>query len=160
VKTTLKVSLKANERIYVNGAVIRVDRKTSMEFLNDVSFLLENHIMQSKDADTPLKQLYYLVQILLIEPDSGAAVFSLYRSQMNTLLATLSNKEIAAELKNIDRLVHENCLFEAMRTIRRISEQASGLAIAANSDADDAGLQLVFCSPQRSSGVHLATGEG
>jgi flagellar biosynthesis repressor protein FlbT len=159
VKTTLKVSLKANERIYVNGAVIRVDRKTSMEFLNDVSFLLENHIMQSKDADTPLKQLYYLVQILLIEPNSGAAVFGLYRTQMNMLLAMIANKEIAVELKNIDRLVHENCLFEAMRTIRKIFEQEPELCGYERLSSGGVGAPLAFSNPLRSGDAFLTTGE-
>ncbi len=39
MKNTLKLSLKANEKIYVNGAVLRFDRRTSVEFLNDVNFL-------------------------------------------------------------------------------------------------------------------------
>ncbi len=119
MKTTLKVSLKANERIYVNGAVIRVDRKTSMEFLNDVSFLMENHVLQPADANTPIRQLYYLIQLLLIDPGTRTAVLSLYRSHMTTLIATQPERDIAAELKNIDRLVHEDCLFDALRGIRK-----------------------------------------
>ncbi len=119
MKTTLKVSLKANERIYVNGAVIRVDRKTSMEFLNDVSFLLENHVLQSADADTPIRQLYYLIQLLMIDPNARTAVFSLYRSHITILIDAQDYRDLAPELKNIDRLVHEDCLFEALRTIRK-----------------------------------------
>jgi flagellar protein FlbT len=41
MKNTLKISLKPNEKIYLNGAVIRVDRKVTLELLNDVQFLLE-----------------------------------------------------------------------------------------------------------------------
>ena len=119
MKTTLKVSLKANERIYVNGAVIRVDRKTSMEFLNDVSFLMENHVLQPNDADTPIRKLYYLIQLLLIGPADRTAVFGLYRSHLIALIGAPAHSASAAELKNIDRLVHENCLFEAMRNIRK-----------------------------------------
>ena len=29
MKNTLKISLKANEKIYINGAVVKVDRKTA-----------------------------------------------------------------------------------------------------------------------------------
>ena len=52
MKGAFKISLKANERIFINGAVVRVDRKTSLEFLNDVDFLLENHVLQAADATT------------------------------------------------------------------------------------------------------------
>ena len=46
MKNTLKISLKPNEKIYVNGAVVKVDRKATIEFLNDVQFLLESHVLQ------------------------------------------------------------------------------------------------------------------
>ena len=48
MKNTLKISLKPNEKIYINGAVLRVDRKVSIELLNDVQFLLENHVLQGR----------------------------------------------------------------------------------------------------------------
>ena len=56
MKNTLKISLKPNEKIYINGAVIRVDRKVTIELLNDVQFLLESHVMQAErgvDAAAP-----------------------------------------------------------------------------------------------------------
>jgi flagellar protein FlbT len=64
MKNTLKISLKPNEKIYINGAVVRVDRKVSIEFLNDVQFLLENHVLQPEDASTPLRQLYFIAQMI------------------------------------------------------------------------------------------------
>ena len=64
MKSTLKISLKANEKIYINGAVVRFDRKVTLEFLNDVQFLLENHVLQPEDASTPLRQLYFIVQVM------------------------------------------------------------------------------------------------
>ena len=57
MKNTLKISLKPNEKIYLNGAVIRVDRKVTLELLNDVQFLLESHVLQIDEASTPLRQL-------------------------------------------------------------------------------------------------------
>ena len=37
----MKISLRAGERIYINGAVLRVDRKVSVELVNDVMQLIE-----------------------------------------------------------------------------------------------------------------------
>ena len=65
MKSTLRISLKSGERIFINGAVLRVDRKVALEFLNDVTFLLENHVLQPEDATTPLKQLYFIAQMIL-----------------------------------------------------------------------------------------------
>ena len=69
MKSTLRISLKSGERIFVNGAVLRVDRKVAVEFLNDVTFLLENHVLQPEQATTPLRQLYFIAQMALINPE-------------------------------------------------------------------------------------------
>ena len=48
----MKISMRAGELIYVNGAVLRVDRKVAIELVNDVMFLLEGQVMQAADATT------------------------------------------------------------------------------------------------------------
>lgn len=57
----LKITLRAGERIFVNGGVLRVDRKVSIELMNDVIFLLEQHVMKPEDTTTPLRQLYFMI---------------------------------------------------------------------------------------------------
>ncbi|MGH6860361.1 MAG: flagellar biosynthesis repressor FlbT, partial [Phyllobacterium sp.] len=64
----MKISLRAGEKLYVNGAVLRADRKVSLEFMNDVSFLLESHVLQTDQTTTPLRQLYFAAQIMLVDP--------------------------------------------------------------------------------------------
>ena len=62
------IHLKRNERLFVNGAVLRLDRRGTIELMNDAQFLLENHIMQPEDATTPLRQMYFVVQTMIIDP--------------------------------------------------------------------------------------------
>lgn len=113
-----KISLKANEKIYINGAIIRFDRKTSMEIMNDVDFLLENHILQPDQATTPLRQLYFVVQLMLMTPNDIDSSMTVYRQLLPSLLVAFENEKIVSELKIIDRQVHEKKYFEAMRGIR------------------------------------------
>lgn len=120
MKNTFKVSLKANERIYINGAVLRVDRKTSIEFLNDVNFLLENHVLQAEDATTPLRQLYFVVQVILMAPQDAASTLELYRAQIASLLDAYANPLVLSALKAIDQMVHEKKYYEAMKSIRTL----------------------------------------
>ena len=115
---TLKITLKANEKIYVNGAVIRADRKVSIEFLNDVQFLLENHVLQAEQASTPLRQLYFIVQIMLINPEGTDDARRLFRDTLPKLLTVYSDGQILATLKHVDQLVSENRAFEALKAIR------------------------------------------
>jgi flagellar protein FlbT len=118
MKNTLRITLKPNEKIYVNGAVIRVDRKVTLEFLNDVHFLLEHHVMQPEDASTPLRQLYFMVQIMLIDPGGAEEAPAMFRRSLPLTMANFEDEKILAGLKYVDQLVGEGQIFEALKTIR------------------------------------------
>lgn len=118
MKNTLKITLKPGEKIYVNGAVIRTDRKVSLEFMNDVQFLLENHVMQPEAAVTPLRQLYFIVQIMLISPQEADDARAMFRKSLPRLIDSFSSDAIKADLKQIDQLVAEGQVYEAMKMLR------------------------------------------
>lgn len=120
MKNTLKISLKPGERIYLNGAVIRVDRKVTIELLNDVQFLLENHVLQADNASTPLRQLYFILQLMLMNPEGAVEARAMFRKSLPLLLASFKAEQIRTGLKHVDRLVAENHLFEALKQIRAL----------------------------------------
>lgn len=120
MKSTLRLSLKSGEKIFVNGAVLRVDRKVSIEFLNDVTFLLENHVLQPEDTTTPLRQLYFIAQMMLINPDGKEQSQALFRRSVTMLLTCFQSEEIRAELKRIDALVSSGRPFDALKAIRAL----------------------------------------
>ena len=93
---TLKISLKPNEKIYINGAVIRVDRKVTIELMNDVQFLLESHVIQADDASTPLRQLYFIVQVMLINPAGAGEAREMFRRSLPLLLASFEDADICS----------------------------------------------------------------
>ena len=123
----MNISLRADEKIYVNGAVLRVDRKVSIELLNDVTFLLKSHVMQANDATTPLRQ------DLLRDPDHadgpGAtpAALELSRKLIDAALRTFESREILSGLKAIDEMVVCARYFDAMKALRALfpAERAS-----------------------------------
>ncbi|MBM7044641.1 MULTISPECIES: flagellar biosynthesis repressor FlbT [Rhizobium] len=118
MKSTLRISLKAGEKIFINGAVLRVDRKVALEFLNDVTFLLENHVLQPEDANTPLRQLYFIAQMILINPEGKEQSMMMFRKSIVMLLSCFHNEEVLAELKRIDGLVATGRAFDALKAIR------------------------------------------
>lgn len=118
MKSGLKISLKANEKIYINGAVVKVDRKVSLELLNETQFLLESHVLQPEDATTPLRQLYFIVQIMLMNPNNAEAALSMFKTTLPLLLETFRDKHILSSLKHIDGFVAEGRVYEALKAIR------------------------------------------
>jgi flagellar protein FlbT len=111
------VSLKPGERIFINGAVLRADRKVSIEFLNDVAFLLEAYVMQAERATTPARQLYFLIQAMLIEPKSADSVKKTV-VEMISELGVGASHELAAALDQVEQLVDGGRYFDALKVLR------------------------------------------
>ena len=120
MKNTLKISLKPNEKIYLNGAVIKVDRKVTLELLNDVQFLLESHVLQIDEASTPLRQLYFILQVMLMNPTGAAEAYELFRKSLPLMLASFDDPEITSTLKHVDQMVGEGHVYEALKAIRSL----------------------------------------
>lgn len=116
----MHLSLRAGEKIYLNGAVIRVDRKVSIELLNDVTFLLEAHVMQLEDTTTPLRQLYFVVQTMLIDPAGAHRALEMFRQSIRLMLVAYDDERIVAGLKQLEQLVESDRRFEALKVIRSL----------------------------------------
>jgi flagellar biosynthesis repressor protein FlbT len=117
-KNTIRLSLRAGEKIYINGAVIRADRKVSLELLNNATFLLESHVLQPEETTTPLRQLYFAAQIMLIDPATAAQARETFKTMLKATIKAFEDAEILKGLKLVDELVHQDRIFEALKTLR------------------------------------------
>ena len=133
MKHTLKLSLKPHEKIYLNGAVIKVDRKVTIELLNEVHFLMESHVLQADEASTPLRQLYFILQMILMNPGEAQVARNMFRKSLPLLIANFSDPSIRSTLKHVDQLVSEDHIFEALKAIRSLYPHEQ-VAIAGNED--------------------------
>ena len=116
----IKIYLKANEKLYVNGAVIQVDRKVALELLNNATFLLENHVLQAKDATTPFRQLYFVVQVMMMEPSDTKGPAELFADLAASLRDALETPELQEGLDRIEADVRDGNYFRALKTIRNL----------------------------------------
>lgn len=123
----MHISLRAGEKIYINGAVLRVDRKVSLELLNDATFLLEAHVMQVGDVTTPLRQLYFIVQIMLMNPADTPAAREMFESALRTNRENFDEPEILNGLAGAERLIAEDRKFEALKAIRALLPIEAGI---------------------------------
>jgi flagellar protein FlbT len=116
----MHITLRANEKIYINGAVLRADRKVSLELMNDAVFLLENHIMQEKDATTPLRQWYFIVQMMLMEGAERPANRDMFDRHGAAMASAYGDIAMLEGLARVAALVERRRYFEALKTIRSI----------------------------------------
>jgi flagellar protein FlbT len=69
----LKLSLKPGERFVLNGAVVQNgDRRGTLILQNKASVLREKDIMQSEEASSPARRVYFPVMMMYLdEADAG-----------------------------------------------------------------------------------------
>jgi flagellar biosynthesis repressor protein FlbT len=116
----MHISLRCGEKIYINGAVLRADRKVSLELLNDATFLLEAHVMKVEDATTPLRQLYFIIQIMLMNPNDLIEARAMCESAIRKTIAASDNAGLASGLRAVQLLVAGNRIFEALKAVRAL----------------------------------------
>jgi flagellar protein FlbT len=114
----IQLSLKAGERIFINGAVVRVQRKVTIELLNDATFLLEGHVMQVEETTTPLRQLYFVAQTMLMDPRNADESRKLFEHLHARAVGVFRNESILSALRTIANLIAGERTFEALRAIR------------------------------------------
>ncbi len=115
----MRISLRAGERLYINGAVLRASQRTTIELLNDATFLLEAHVIQPEEATTPLRQLYFALQTLLIETASESAMDAYMRIHADTS-QSFSTTDVVVGLRLVGKLVEAGRVFEALKAIRSL----------------------------------------
>ena len=85
MSTPTRVTLRPGERIFINGAVLKADGRTSFDILNDVPYLVEHEIMNAQQTVTPLRQLYYVLQTMVMEPAGAEMAREIYNHVMWSL---------------------------------------------------------------------------
>jgi flagellar protein FlbT len=135
MKKAFHISLRPGERIYINGAVLKVDRKVSIEFLNDVTFLLEHHVLMPEDTRTPLRQLYFVIQTVLIDPANSAEARAMFDKSIASLLEAFENERIRQGLAEVRELFEHGRSYEALKVLRSLfAVEDSILAEGSRSD--------------------------
>jgi flagellar protein FlbT len=93
------LKLRAGEKLYINGAVIKVERKATIELMNDATFLLEAHVLQPSDASTPLRQLYFVLQTQLMDRDGAPVAKQMFQSMLLATCAVLGQSALTDGLR-------------------------------------------------------------
>ncbi len=116
----MHITLRAGEKLYLNGAVLRADRKVCLELMNDATFLLEAHVMSVEKATTPLRQLYFIVQMMLMNPHDAASALRLFEESMARMSAAYRDAAVLDALKQTRGLVAGERYFDALKTLRGV----------------------------------------
>ncbi len=127
MKKAMSLSLRANEKIYINGAILKFPHKVTLEILNDATFLLEAHVIQPEQTTTPLKQLYFVVQTMLIDPASAGTTRLLFEKMLTSTAGSFEDVDVLSGLNVVDKLVTEDRFYEALKQLRALFPVEAGI---------------------------------
>jgi flagellar protein FlbT len=115
----LKLKLKSGEKIYINGALVHNRGTTAeLEILNKVPILREKDILLESDADSPCKQLYFVVQMLYFSPaDEVKLMQHLSKLSLEIIRAAPSTAEL---VEKVYAQVSEGKIYAAIRTANEL----------------------------------------
>jgi flagellar protein FlbT len=122
MKAKMRFSLKAGERIFINGAVLTVSQKVTLSLLNEARFLLESHVLQVAEATTPMRQLYFVAQSILINPQDADKVMGAFRKLHESLMLITDDEPTKETLRRAGELVEADRIFDALKVIRTMFE--------------------------------------
>jgi len=73
----LKITLKPNERMIIDGAVI-TNGSTVTDFVieNKVPILRQSDILSEKDADSPCRRIYFAIQLMYVDRENQATHYA------------------------------------------------------------------------------------
>lgn len=128
MKTALRLGLRSGEKIFINGAVLRVDRKVRIELLNDATFLLEAHVMGPEEATTSLRRLYFLVQGVLMDPSMKDAIRPSLAASIELIVHEGLDEATLDDMRTIVGLLDEDRYFAALKVIRALIKKIEAVA--------------------------------
>jgi len=80
----LRLTLRPGEKLFLNGAVVvNGESRADLTLLNGVSILREKDILAEEAADTPCKRIYFLLQLMYIDPASRADYLETLRKSIS-----------------------------------------------------------------------------
>lgn len=91
----LRVSLRDNEKIVINGAVLRSVGRTDIVVENEAAILRGRDVMAPENANTPAKRLYFACMMAYLDPEK----LSQHQNNILTLFDQLIHALEAPEAK-------------------------------------------------------------
>ncbi|MFO0431875.1 MAG: flagellar biosynthesis repressor FlbT, partial [Hyphomonadaceae bacterium] len=127
----LKLSLKPNEKIVLNGAVVQNgDRRTTLLLQNKASVLREKDIMQLEEANTPVRRIYLPIMLMYLQGQESPDQYNEFALRMTEFMSVVRVPAILEECVNVSREVMTGEYYKALSRCRKLMDyEAERLSI-------------------------------
>lgn len=123
----LRLTLKPNERIVVNGCIIRnSDRRQNLVIENKADVVRESDLLDEGDSGTPVKEVYFFVQTALLSPELRDKLVPEIQVRLGKLFP-IFHDEVAGHLVEAANHVSTRDFYKALRALRPVMEYEARL---------------------------------
>jgi len=76
--------------------------------------------MKVEDASTPLRQLYFIIEIMLMNPTDSFATREMFKKSIQMTNDVSESALLVAGLRSVKTLVEANRIFDALKAVRAL----------------------------------------
>ncbi|MFA5074328.1 MAG: flagellar biosynthesis repressor FlbT [Nitrospirota bacterium] len=117
----LKINLRPHERLIVGGAVVaNGDSRCTLLIENTVPILREKDILGEKNADSPCKRIYFVIQLMYVDEKKLTDHITLYWK----LIADVANAAPSTLplIEQINELIVAGKYYQALKKSKKLIE--------------------------------------
>lgn len=132
----LRLTLKPNEKIVINGCVIRnADRRQTLTIENYADVVRGVDLLDEHEAATPVKKVYFFIQSALLRPEIRKDLMPIIQKHLADLVP-IFNQQIAGHIFEAANHVSARNYYKAMRALREVMRYEDELLnLLANRDS-------------------------
>lgn len=117
----LKLSLKPDERLVINGAVIaNVDRRTTLIVHNKASILREKDILQEENVNSPAKRIYFPIMLMYMDQGSTDKFYEEFVKRMTEFMSAIKSPDAINDCVQISRDVMDRNYYKALMSCKKL----------------------------------------
>ncbi|TDE38910.1 flagellar biosynthesis repressor FlbT [Antarcticimicrobium sediminis] len=116
----LRLTLKPNEKIVINGCVIRnADRRQTLTIENYADVVRGSDLLDEAGAATPVKKVYFFIQSALLRPEIRDDLTPVIQKSLAELVP-IFNERIAGHIFEAANHVSTANYYKALRALREV----------------------------------------
>ena len=117
----LKLSLKPDEKLVINGAVIaNAERRTTLIVHNKASILREKDIMQEDEVDTPARRIYFPIMLMYMDQQKTDTYYDEFMRRMTEFMAVITTPDAINLCVKISKDVMEKNFYRALMNCKKL----------------------------------------
>lgn len=117
----LKIALKPDEKVVINGAVIQnTDRRTNLIIHNKSAILREKDIITFEMATTPVRRIYFAIMMLYLDGSDEQVYYKEFVQRVSEFINVISNEDALEKSVSVIEAVNNKDYYGAILLCKKL----------------------------------------